>query len=76
MTTAELKSDLTKLLDKINDEHLLRTIYEFLKQGTNAEEGKFWKTLTEEQKRRVYGSYEQSKDEENLVVWDNLKKKY
>lgn len=76
MSTAELKSDLSKMLEKINDEQLLRTIYDFLKQGTNAEEGRFWKTLTEEQKRRVYESYEQSKDEKNLISWDTIKKKY
>ena len=76
MSTAELKSDLSKMLEKIDDEQLLRTIYEFLKQGTNEEEGKFWKTLTEAQKRRVYESYEQSKDDKNLIAWDTIKKKY
>jgi len=76
MSTAELKSDLSKMLEKIDDEQLLRTIYDFLKQGTNEEEGKFWKTLTEDQKRRVYESYEQSKDDKNLIAWDTIKKKY
>ncbi len=76
MSTAELKSDLSKMLEKIDDEQLLRTIYEFLKQGTDEEEGKFWKTLTEDQKRRVYESYEQSKDAKNLISWETLKKKY
>ena len=76
MSTAELKSDLSKMLEKIDDEQLLRTIYEFLKQGIDEEEGKFWKTLTEDQKRRVYESYEQSKDAKNLISWETLKKKY
>lgn len=76
MSTAELKSDLSKMLEKIDDEQLLRTIYEFLKQGTSEEEGKFWKTLTEDQKRRVYESYEQSKDDKNLIAWGTIKKKY
>ncbi len=76
MSTAELKSDLSKMLEKIDDEQLLRTIYEFLKQGIDEEEGKFWKTLTEDQKRRVYESYEQSKDAKNLIAWETIKKKY
>lgn len=59
MSTAELKSNLSRMLEKINDEQLLRTVYDFLKQGTNEEEGEFWKTLTEEQKQRIYESYEQ-----------------
>ena len=33
MGTIELKSDLRKILDGIEDEQLLRTIYDFLKQG-------------------------------------------
>ncbi|MBS1545067.1 MAG: hypothetical protein JST14_15630 [Bacteroidetes bacterium] len=76
MSTAELKSDLSKMLENIDDEQLLRTIYEFLKQGTKEEEGRFWKTLTEDQKRRVYESYEQSKDDKKLIAWDTIKKKY
>ena len=76
MSTAELKSELTKMLEQIDDEQLLRTIYEFLKQGTNQEDGKFWKTLTEDQKQRVYESCEQSKDDKNLIAWETIKKKY
>ena len=76
MSTTELRSNLSRLLEKINDEQLLRTVYDFLKQGNNEEEGTFWKTLTEEEKQRVYESYEQSKDDTNLIAWDTLKKKY
>ena len=55
-----MKSDLHKILDKIENEQLLRTIYDFLKQSENVEEGLIWKTLTEEQKREIYLSYEES----------------
>lgn len=48
MGTIELKLDLLRILAKIEDEQLLRTIYDFLKEGENAEGGKIWKTLTEE----------------------------
>ena len=76
MGTIELKSDLHKILDKIENEQLLRTIYDFLKQGEDAEEGQIWKTLTEEQKKEVYLSYEESQDDKNLIDWDTVKKKY
>jgi len=76
MGTIELKSDLHKILDKIENEQLLRTIYDFLKQREDAEEGKIWKTLTEEQKKEVYLSYEESQDDKNLIDWDTVKKKY
>jgi hypothetical protein len=76
MGALELKSDLHKILDKIENEQLLRTIYDFLKQGLTDVEGQNWQTLSEEQKKQVYLSYEESKDDKNLINWDDLKKKY
>ena len=76
MGTIEMKSDLHKILDKIENEQLLRTIYDFLKQSENLEEGQIWKTLTEEQKREVYLSYKESHDDKNLIDWEDVKKKF
>jgi uncharacterized radical SAM superfamily Fe-S cluster-containing enzyme len=76
VSTIELKSDLHKILDRIENEQLLRTIYDFLKQRENATEGQIWKTLTEEQKKEVYLSYDESQEDENLIDWETIKKKY
>lgn len=76
MGTIELKSDLRKILDGIDDEQLLRAVYDFLKQRENTEVGQIWKTLTDEQKKEVYESYEESKDDNNLTSWEDIKKKY
>ena len=76
MGTIELKSDLLKILNRIEDEQLLRTVYEFLKEGENTEQGRIWKTLTEDQKKEVYSSYEESRDDKNLIDWEDVKKKY
>jgi uncharacterized beta-barrel protein YwiB (DUF1934 family) len=76
MGTVELKSNLLKILDKTEDEQLLRTIYDFLKQSENTGEGQMWKSLTEEQKREVYASYEESSDDGDLIPWTDIKKKY
>lgn len=76
MGTIELKSDLRKILDGIEDEQLLRAVYDFLKQRENAEVGQIWKTLTDEQKKEVYTSYEESKDDNNLTSWEDIRKKY
>ncbi|WP_333820269.1 hypothetical protein [Ohtaekwangia sp.] len=73
MGTIELKSDLHKILDKIDNEQLLRAIYDFLKQREDAKEGQIWSTLTEEQKKEVYLSYEESNDDDNLIDWDEVK---
>ena len=76
MGMPELKSDLYRLLDKIENEQLLRTIYDFLKANENAAEGQIWKTLTDEQKKEVFLSYEESLDEKNLIDWEQIKKKF
>jgi hypothetical protein len=76
MSTIEMKSDLYKILDKIENEQLLRTVYDFLKQSENVEEGQIWKTLNEDQKKEVYLSYEESQDDKNLIDWENVKKKF
>ena len=75
MRAIELKSNLHKIVDKIDNEQLLQTIYDFLKLGENSQEGQIWKSLTEEQKKEVYLSYQESEDDKNLVSWDEVRKK-
>ena len=76
MGTIELKTDLHKILDRIENEQLLRTIYDFLKQGESVQEGQIWQNLTEEQKKEVYLSYEESQYDKNLIAWETIKRKY
>ena len=76
MGAMELKSDLHKMLDQIENEQLLRTIYDFLKERTDAPEGAIWESLTEEQKKEVQLSYVESQVEEPLIAWEELKKKH
>ena len=76
MGAIQLKSDLQKIIERIDNEQLLQTIYDFLKQREDSKEGHIWKSLTEEQKKEVYLSYEESEDYENLINWENLKNKY
>ena len=73
MTAIDLKSSLHKIVDKIDNEELLRTIYDFLKLRENSQEGRIWKSLTEEQKKEVFLSYEESENETNLISWDDVK---
>ena len=76
MGTMQLKSEIQKILNKIENEQLLHAVYDFLKQGQTKAEGQIWKTLTEEQKKEVYLSYEESEDNTKLVDWNDLKKKF
>ena len=77
MRTAELRSNLHKMVDKIEDERLLRAIYSFLNAKENSEEGQMWSSLNEEQKREVLRAYEESEDDSNLIndddVWKEIK---
>ena len=77
MGTAELKSNLHKIVDSIEDERLLRAIYDFLNTRQHSEEGKMWRSLTEEQKREVLQAYEESQDDSSLIsddeVWNDIK---
>jgi hypothetical protein len=74
MTAIDLKSSLHRIVDRIDNEELLRTIYDFLKLRENSEEGRIWKTLTEEQKKEVFLSYGESEDDNNLVNWSEVRK--
>jgi len=75
MGALELKTDLHKLLDTIENEQLLRTIYDFLKQRENSGEGELWNSLTEAQKEEVFLSYEESEQDDKLIAWEVLKGK-
>ena len=77
MGNTQLKSNLHKMVDKIEDERLLSAIHSFLKQRENSEEGKMWKELTEKQKQEVLRAYDESEDVSNLIsdeeVWNKVK---
>lgn len=76
MGTLELKSDLHKILDKIENEQLLRTIHDFLKDAEKQDQGRIWDTLTADQKSDIYFSFAESEVDQKLIDWENLKKKY
>tara|TARA_R110001599_G_scaffold3619_1_gene19934 strand:- start:5443 stop:5676 length:234 start_codon:yes stop_codon:yes gene_type:complete len=77
MGTIELKSNLHKIIDSIEDEQLLRAISRFLEKRKSAENGLLWKELTDEQKKEVLQAYEESEDKANLIndkdIWNELK---
>ncbi|TCL07966.1 hypothetical protein EV198_2405 [Roseivirga ehrenbergii] len=67
MGTIELKSNIHKIVDGIQNEHLLRVIYDFLKLKESEKSGGFWDSLTEEQKQEVLLAYDESEDDDNLI---------
>lgn len=77
MGAAELRSNLHKIVDSIEDERLLRAIYSFLNTRAGAKEGRMWDSLSVEEKQEVLQAYDESEDRSSMVdddeVWKNIK---
>lgn len=67
MKTVDLKSNIHKIVDEIQSEQLLQTLYDFLKVREATNHGRLWDKLTEEQKQEVLLAYDESEDENNLI---------
>lgn len=76
MTVTALKSDLHKFIDQIENEHLLKEYYLELKHLIEQQKNGAWSNLTEEQKKELLLSYEESEDERNLIDHEEVMKKY
>lgn len=74
---SELRTNLHKIVDRIEDERLLRAVYSFLEVREKSADGQIWNSLTEEQKKEVLEAYKESENDENLIededVWKDLK---
>lgn len=67
MEAVELKSNIHKIIDGIQNEQLLHAIYDFLKIRETSKTGQMWDSFTEEQKQEVLLAYNESEDEANLI---------
>jgi hypothetical protein len=75
MSSVDLKSNIHKIIDRIQNEQLLQTLYDFLKIRESHTPGEIWNTLNEEQKKELLLSYDESEDENNLVDRNKVFKK-
>ena len=75
MGSIELKSNIHKMVDGIQNEQLLQTLYDFLKIRATSQPGNLWNSLTEEQKQEVLLAFEESEDDINLINRDEIFKK-
>lgn len=67
MGTIELKSNIHKIVDGIQNEQLLQTLYDFLKSKESSKKSGIWDKLSVEQKQELLLAYEESEDENNLI---------
>ena len=63
MNSIELKTNIHNIVDLIQSEQLLRTLYDFLKIREKDTSGSLWESLTETQKQEVLLAYEESDDD-------------
>lgn len=76
MNYTSLKSNLHKLIDQIDNPNLLEEYYQEMKSIIQKSQGKVWDTLSEDQKKEVLLSYEESEDENNLIDTKSVLNKY
>ena len=76
MTLTKLKSNLHDLIEQVESKNLLEEYYGELKRIVSSSKGKIWDTLSEEEKKEILLSYEESEDEKNLVDSDMVMEKY
>lgn len=72
MNTIELKSEIHKIIDRIESDELLQSLHDFLKIKEKSTPGSLWNSLYEEQKKEVILSFEESDDENNLITRDQF----
>lgn len=76
MNATELRANLHNFIDQIDSIVLLEEYYNEMKKMLRISGSKMWDTLTEEQKKEVLLSFEESEDDNNLVPNSEVMKKY
>ncbi len=76
MDNIELKANLHLFIDKLENNSLLNEYYNELKRILNISQGKIWDSLSDEQKKELLISIEESEDEDNLLDNETVMGKY
>jgi hypothetical protein len=76
MDNVELKANLHSFIDKLENNNLLHEYYNELKRILSLSQGKIWDSLTEEQKKEVLISFEESEDDSNLLDNETVMSRY
>ncbi|MCG2590342.1 hypothetical protein [Rhodohalobacter sulfatireducens] len=72
METFKLKHNIHQIIDRIENQELLQSLYDFLKGRENVKTVSLWNSLSQEQKNEVLLSFEVSENEQNLITRDEL----
>ena len=72
MGTLELRANIHSIVDGIQSEQLLQTLYDFLKIREKNKSGQLWASLTEQQKQDVLLAYDESENDEYLIESEKI----
>ncbi len=75
MNSTEIKFNIDKIINEIQNEETLKTIYDFLKTATPNNAPQLWQLLNEEEKEDVLLSFDESEDESNLISFEKAFKR-
>ncbi len=70
------KEDFHKLIDKIENEEILKGYFQLIQRLNSHQTGKLWDNLSKEEKGELLLSYEESFDPSNLVSHEEVKKQH
>lgn len=76
MSTANLKSEIHQLVDKVNNDFVLEDLYSELKKILQVSSSGIWSTLTDDQKNEVLESLRESDDDAALLSNDEVMNRY
>ncbi len=76
MNTIEIKQNFHLLIDSIDNEKLLINFYDLIKKKSSTKEGQLWNKLTYQEQEELLLSLEESKNPENLINYEEMKKKH
>ncbi len=76
MNTIELKKSFHLLIDSIDNEDLLASFYDLIKNRTSTKEGLLWNRLTYKEQEELLSALEESESPEYVISNDEMKKKH
>jgi hemerythrin superfamily protein len=76
MNTVEIKKNLHKIIDSIENEAILFNYYKLLKNHANESEGALWSRLSKQEQDELLLALEESEESDNLISHADMKKKH
>jgi hypothetical protein len=67
MGVSDLKANIHLMVDEIENESILQTLFEFLSGRKNNGQSSFWQGLSDAQRQEILLAFDESEKEENLI---------